>query len=146
MALVLTDEQRMVKDSADGFFAEHGPVSQLRKLRDAKDPDGFDRGLWAKMAEMGFAGVAIPEQFGGAGLGMVAAGLIQEAIGRNLSISPFLSSAILSATAIAKGGTEEQKAALLPKMAAAELIVAVASDEAARHQPNQVATRAEASG
>lgn len=146
MALVLTDEQRMVKDSADGFFAEHGPVSQLRKLRDAKDPDGFDRGLWAKMAEMGFAGVAIPEQFGGAGLGMVAAGLIQEAIGRNLSISPFLSSAILSATAIAKGGTEEQKAALLPKMAAAELIVALASDEAARHQPNQVATRAEASG
>ncbi len=146
MALVLTDEQRMVKDSADGFFAEHGPVAQLRKLRDAKDPDGFDRGLWTKMAEMGFAGVAIPEQFGGAGLGMVAAGLIQEAIGRNLSLSPFLSSAILSATAIAKGGNDEQKAMLLPKMAAAELIVALAADEAARHQPSQVATRAEPSG
>jgi acyl-CoA dehydrogenase len=146
MALVLNDEQRMVKDSADGFFAEHAPVSQLRKLRDTKDPDGFDRGLWAKMAEMGFAGVAIPEQFGGAGLGMVAAGLIQEAIGRNLSISPFLSSAILSATAIARGGSDEQKTALLPKMAAAELIVALAADEAARHQPSQVATRAEPSG
>jgi acyl-CoA dehydrogenase len=98
------------------------------------------------MAEMGFAGVAIPEQFGGAGLGMVAAGLIQEAIGRNLSISPFLSSAILSATAIARGGSDEQKTALLPKMAAAELIVALAADEAARHQPSQVATRAEPSG
>jgi alkylation response protein AidB-like acyl-CoA dehydrogenase len=59
MALVLNDEQRMVKDSADGFFAEHGPVSQLRKLRDAKDADGFDRGLWAKMAEMGFAGQSL---------------------------------------------------------------------------------------
>ena len=77
MALVLNDDQRMVKESADGFFAEHAPVSQLRKLRDTADADGFDRGLWAKMAEMGFAGVAIPEQFGGAGLGMVAAGLIQ---------------------------------------------------------------------
>jgi len=77
MALVLTDEQRMVKESAEGFFAEHGPVSQLRTLRDRKDADGFDRGLWAKMAEMGFAGVAVPEQYGGAGLGMVAAGLIQ---------------------------------------------------------------------
>jgi acyl-CoA dehydrogenase len=146
MALVLTDEQRMVKDSADGFFAEHGPVSQLRKLRDTKDPDGFDRGLWHKMAEMGFAGVAIPEAFGGAGLGMVAAGLIQEAIGRNLSLSPFLSSAILSATAIARGGSQEQKAALLPAIASADLIVALATDESARHQPAQVATRAEAAG
>ena len=76
MALVLTDEQRMVKESAEGFFAENAPVSQLRKLRDAADADGFDRGLWAKMAEMGFAGVAIPEQFGGAGLGMVAAAVM----------------------------------------------------------------------
>ncbi len=146
MALVLTDEQRMVKDSANGFFASEGPVAQLRKLRDAKDPDGFDRGLWAKMAEMGFAGVAIPEQFGGAGLGMVAAGLIQEAIGRNLTLSPFLSSAVLSAVAIAKAGSDEQKSALLPKMAAAELIVALAADEAPRHAPHQVATRAEPSG
>ncbi len=146
MPLVLNDEQRMVKDSADGFFASEAPVSQLRKLRDEKHADGFDRGLWAKMAEMGFAGVAIPEQFGGAGLGMVAAGLIQEAIGRNLSLSPFLSSAVLGATVIARGGSEEQKAALLPKMAAAELIVALACDEAARHTPAHVATRAEAAG
>jgi acyl-CoA dehydrogenase len=146
MALVLNDEQRMVKESADGFFAEHAPVSQLRKLRDTADADGFDRGLWAKMAEMGFAGVAIPEQFGGAGLGMVAAGLIQEAIGRNLSLSPFLSAAILSATAIARGGNEDQKAALLPKIAAGELIVALAADEKARHQPAAVSTKAEASG
>lgn len=146
MALVLNDEQRMVKESADGFFAEHAPVSQLRKLRDTADADGFDRGLWAKMAEMGFAGVAIPEQFGGAGLGMVAAGLIQEAIGRNLSLSPFLSAAILSATAIARGGNEDQKAALLSKIAAGELIVALAADEKARHQPAAVSTKAEASG
>ncbi|MGQ5702643.1 acyl-CoA dehydrogenase family protein [Sandaracinobacteroides sp. A072] len=146
MALVLNDEQRMVQESANGFFAEHAPAAQLRKLRDTKDPDGFDRGLWAKMAEMGFAGVAIPEQFGGAGLGMVAAGLIQEAIGRNLSVSPFLSASILSATAIARGGTEDQKAALLPKIAAAELIVALAADETPRHQPAHVETRAEVSG
>jgi len=146
VALVLNDEQRMVKDSADGFFASEGPVAQLRKLRDSKDPDGFDRGVWAKMAEMGFAGVAIPEQFGGAGLGMVAAGLIQEAIGRNLTLSPFLSSAIVAATAIAKGGSEDQKVALLPKMASAEIIVALAADESPRHAPHHVATRAEPSG
>jgi len=146
MALVLNDEQRMVKDSADGFFGGEAPVAQLRRLRDEADADGFDRGLWRKMAEMGFAGVAISESYGGAGLGMVAAGLIQEAIGRNLSLSPFLSSSVLAATVIAKGGSEEQKAALLPKMAAAELIVALASDEAARHAPSHVQMRAEPAG
>ena len=52
MALVLTDEQRMVQTSAEGFFAEHAPVAQLRTLRDTKDTDGFDRKLWARMAEM----------------------------------------------------------------------------------------------
>jgi acyl-CoA dehydrogenase len=146
MALVLSDEQRMVKESADGFFASEAPVAQLRKLRDAKDADGFDRGLWAKMADMGFAGVAIPEAYGGAGLGMVAAGLIQEAIGRHLSLSPFLSSSVVAARAIAHAGSAEQKAALLPRMAAAELIVALAADERPRHQPHEVATRAEPAG
>ncbi len=146
MALVLNDEQRMVKDSADGFFAEHAPVAQLRKLRDSNSADGFDRALWAKMADMGFTGVAIPESHGGTGLGMVAAGLIQEAIGRNLSLSPFLSSAIVAATAITRGGSPEQKAALLPQMAAASRIVALAADERPRHAPAHVETRAEASG
>jgi alkylation response protein AidB-like acyl-CoA dehydrogenase len=146
MALVLSDEQRMVRESAEGFFAEHGPVSELRRLRDAKDETGFDRGLWARMAEMGFAGVAIPEAHGGAGLGMVAAGLISEAIGRNLSLSPFLSTAVLAATILGRGGSAEQQAGLLPAMAAGELLVALASDEKARHAPRHVATRAEPSG
>lgn len=146
MALVLTDDERLIRDSAEGFFAEHAPVAELRRLRDRRDPTGFDRALWARMAEMGFAGVAIPQDHGGAGLGMVAAGLIQEAIGRNLSLSPFFSTSILAATLLARGGNDEQKAALLPRMAAAEMIVALAADEAPRHAPTEVATRAEASG
>ncbi len=146
MALVLTDDERMIRDSAEGFFAEHAPVAELRRLRDSRDPHGFDRALWARMAEMGFAGVAIPEAHGGAGLGMVAAGLIQEAIGRNLSLTPFLSTSILSATLLAKGGTAEQKAALLPRIAAAEIVVALAADEAPRHAPAHIGTRAHASG
>jgi acyl-CoA dehydrogenase len=98
------------------------------------------------MAEMGFAGAAIPEAYGGAGMGMVVAGLIAEAIGRNLSMAPFLSSSVVAATAIARGGTDEQKAALLPRMAAAELIVALAADEKARHAPAHIEARAEPSG
>lgn len=146
MALVLTDEQRMVRDSAEGFFAEQGPVSELRRLRDSNDATGFDPGLWARMAEMGFAGVAIAEAHGGAGLGMVAAGLISEAIGRNLSLSPFLSTSVLAATILGRGGSAEQQAALLPPMAAGRLIVALASDERARHAPRHIATRAEPAG
>ncbi|MFN3370213.1 MAG: acyl-CoA dehydrogenase family protein [Sphingomonadaceae bacterium] len=146
MPLVLDDEQKMVKESADSFFAGEAPVAQLRSLRDARDATGFSKPLWAKMAEMGFAGVLVPEDKGGTGLGMVAAGLVSEAIGRNLSLSPFLSTAILAATAIAKGGTEAQQAELLPRIAAAELIVALAADEAPRHRPAFIETRAEPHG
>ncbi len=146
MALVLTDDQTMVRDSADAFFAGEAPVGELRRLRDAGDATGFDRGLWAKMAEMGFAGMLVPEAHGGSGFGYVAAGLVQEAAGRNLSPSPLLSTAILAATALIRGGTPEQQAQYLPQIAQGERLFALAADEAARHAPHHVATRAEASG
>ena len=76
MALVLNDDQKMIRDSADGFFKTEAPVAQHRKLRDTADATGFDNNVWAKMAEMGFAGVLVPEEPGGAGFGHVAAGLI----------------------------------------------------------------------
>ncbi|WP_448580070.1 acyl-CoA dehydrogenase family protein [Thermaurantiacus sp.] len=142
MALVLNDEERMVKETADGFFAAEAPVTAMRAIRDARDPMGFSRDLWAKMAAMGFAGVAVPEAHGGTGLGLVAAGLIQEAIGRNLSLSPFLSTSILAATVLARGGTAEQKESFLPRIAAAELVMALAVDEKPRHAPAHVETRA----
>ncbi|BBE35903.1 acyl-CoA dehydrogenase family protein [Sphingosinicella microcystinivorans] len=145
MALVLTDEQAMIREAADGFFATEAPVSELRRLRDTQDATGFSADLWKKMAEMGFAGVLVPEVHGGSGLGLVAANLIQEAVGRNLSLSPFLSTAVLGATALA-GANEDQQAALLPKLAAGDLLLALASDEASRHAPHLVRTRAEAAG
>nr|WP_295661526.1 acyl-CoA dehydrogenase family protein [Polymorphobacter sp.] len=146
MALVLTDDQTMIRESADGFFASEASVAQLRRLRDAADATGFDRGLWHKMAEMGFAGVLVPEAHGGSGFGYVAAGLLQEAIGRNLSLSPLLSTAILGATALLRGGSPEQQAQYLPQIASGERLFALAADEAPRHDPSHVTTRAEASG
>ena len=146
MALALNDDQRMLRESAESFFAGEAPISAFRKLRDAADPTGFDRALWKKMAEMGFAGVVIDEAHGGSGFGYVGAGLIQEAIGRNLSLSPMLSTAILAATAIAAGGSAEQKAAWLPKIAAGETLFALAVDEKSRHDPAHIATRATQSG
>ncbi len=146
MALVLTDDQTMVRDSADAFFAGEAPVAEQRRLRDADDATGFDRGLWAKMSGMGFAGMLVPEAHGGSGFGYVAAGLVQEAVGRNLSLSPLLSTAILAATALVRGGSPEQQAQYLPQIASGERLFALAADESSRHAPAHVATRAEASG
>jgi alkylation response protein AidB-like acyl-CoA dehydrogenase len=146
VALVLTDDQTMIRESADGFFASEAPVGELRRRRDAADATGFDRGLWHKMAEMGFAGVLVPEAHGGSGFGYVAAGLLQEAVGRNLSLSPLLSTAILGATALLRGGSPEQQAQYLPQIASGERLFALAADEAPRHDPGHVTTRAEASG
>ncbi len=146
MPLTLTDDQKMIRDSADGFFKTEAPVAQHRKLRDTADANGFDRNVWAKMAEMGFAGVLVPEEHGGAGFGHVAAGLIMEAIGRNLSAAPMLSTGILGVTALTAAGTPEQQAKYLPLIAQGQRLFALAADEAARHNPAHVATTATPSG
>jgi acyl-CoA dehydrogenase len=145
MPLILTDDQQMIRDSAEGFFKDEAPVSQHRSLRDSKDAAGFSRDVWAKMAEMGFAGVLVPEAHGGADMGHVAAGIILEAMGKNLSAAPMLSTAVLGATAL-KQGTAEQQAKYLPLIAQGAHLLALAADEAARHKPNHVATTATPSG
>ena len=90
MALVLTEEQSMLRDSARGLISDKAPVSHLRQLRDSKDATGFSRELWKAFAEMGFSGLLVPENFGGSGLGCVEAGVVMEEIGRTLMPSPFL--------------------------------------------------------
>ena len=100
MALVLTEEQSMLRDSARGLISDKAPVSHLRQLRDSKDATGFSRDLWKAFAEMGFSGLLVPEKFGGSGLGCVEAGVVMEEIGRTLMPSPFLSTAVLAASAL----------------------------------------------
>ncbi|MBR0869747.1 acyl-CoA dehydrogenase family protein [Bradyrhizobium tropiciagri] len=144
MALVLTEEQSMLRDSARGLISDKAPVAHLRGLRDAKDADGFSRELWKTFAEMGFAGLLVPEQFGGSGLGCVEAGIVMEEIGRTLMPSPFFATSVLAASALSRGGSEAQKKQHLPKIADGSLLVALAIDEGAKHRPLQtklVATR-----
>ncbi|RZJ97057.1 MAG: acyl-CoA dehydrogenase [Brevundimonas sp.] len=144
MPLILTDEQTMLKEAADGFLNEQAPIAHFRKLRDQRDADGVSRELWRAFGEMGFAGVLIDEAHGGSGLGAVEAGVIAESLGRMLTPSPFFGSAVLGATLL-KGGSEDQQA-WLAKIAAGEAIVAVALDEGAKHAPERIATTAERSG
>jgi alkylation response protein AidB-like acyl-CoA dehydrogenase len=146
MALVLTEEQSMLRDSARGLIGDKAPVSHLRQLRDAKDATGFSRELWQAFAEMGFAGLLVGEDFGGSGLGCVEAGIVMEEIGRTLMPSPFLSTAVLTASALSCGGSAAQKSEYLPKISAGGLIGALAVDEGSKHRPLQTALKATRAG
>jgi alkylation response protein AidB-like acyl-CoA dehydrogenase len=146
MALVLTEEQSMLRDSARGLISDKAPVSHLRGLRDSKDATGFSRDLWKAFAEMGFSGLLVPENFGGSGLGCVEAGVVMEEIGRTLMPSPFLSTAVLAASALSRGGSEAQQSAYLPKISDGSLLAALAVDEGTKHRPLQVQLQAVRSG
>ncbi|MCP1829521.1 alkylation response protein AidB-like acyl-CoA dehydrogenase [Bradyrhizobium sp. USDA 4532] len=146
MALVLTEEQSMLRDSARGLISDKAPVAHLRGLRDAKDATGFSRDLWKTFAEMGFSGLLVPDQFGGNGLGCVEAGIVMEEIGRTLMPSPFLATSVLAASALSRGGSEAQKAQHLPKIADGSLLAALAIDEGAKHRPLQTKLQATRSG
>ena len=136
MALVISQEHELLRDAAKGFLAEHGPVSGLRALRDSDDPFGFDPALWQRMTEMGWAGILIPEQYGGLDFGIVGAGLLMEEMGRTLSASPFFSSAVMAATLLKENGNDKQKERLLPQLASGQAVIALALDEGRAHDPS----------
>src|SRR5210317_1451362 len=105
MALVLNEEQVMLKDAAAGFLAEKATVSHQRELRDNDDERGFSGEVWAEMAGMGWAGIAIAEEYGGLGYGYTGLGLVLEQAGRNLSASPLESTVLIGATAVSELGS-----------------------------------------
>ena len=146
MAMLLNEEQGMLKDAAQGYLKTSAPIAQLRKLRDSESDDGFDRKTWKDMAEMGWASVLVPEEHGGVAMGHVAAGVIAEEMGRTLTASPFLSTAILGATALTRFGSEAQKGEYLPRLAAGDFLTALAVDETHKHSPSNVTTTAQRSG
>ncbi len=146
MAMVLNEEQEMLREAAAGFLQEHAPVSQLRRLRDEENIDGFDKESWQSMAEMGWAAVLVPEQYDGVEMGFQAAGLIAEEMGRTLTASPFLTSAMMGVAAISRFGDEEKKNNWLPKLATGEALLTIAVDEGRKHDPQNVTTTALRSG
>lgn len=146
MALVLTDETRMVRESALDFFHENSPVTELRRLRDANDPDGFSRDLWRRMAELGWTGFLVPEDDGGSDFGMMGLAQVMEAAGRTLAATPLMSTALLGASLLALAGSEAQKADYLQPLLAGEHITALALEEGTRHAPDAIALTAENDG
>ena len=123
MEFAFTDEQGMIADTVRAFFVENATSERTRAAMAA---DGIDRDLWTAFAtELGLAGIALPEEHGGAGLGMVELALTAEAAGAQVAALPLLGHAMMG-QAIARGGSAEQHAQWLPRLAAGELISTVA--------------------
>lgn len=135
MALVLNEEQRMLKDSARDFLSATMPVAALRQLRDSDDSRDYNRDHWQQMVELGWAGVVLPEQYGGLDFGYLGLGAIIEETGRRLAASPLLSNIVMCSSALLLAGSEAQKEQHLPAMVSGELTIALAVDEGNHHDP-----------
>ena len=147
MALVLTEDQEILAQSARDFVRDHSPVNRVRALRDAGDEVGFSRDLWREMGALGWPGILIPQQYGGAGMDMADLAVVLEAVGRTLTPEPFLSTVLLGGQLLTRAGNDAQKRAWLPGIAAGEKVVAVAYQETrGRYDLHRVAARAERRG
>ena len=141
---LLTDDQKMLQETAATFLAEEGSIAkQLRHWRDIQCKDGFGHGLWKQFAELGLTGICIPESHGGLGLGATEAALVLEEIGRNLTPSPFLTTAVAAARAI-EGTAHADR--WFPGILAGDSVLALAVDEGPRHAPEHTALEAKRQG
>jgi len=146
MALVINEEQTMLRDAARDFLNNRAPVSHHRQLRDSGEEPGFSRDLWAEMVEMGWASIIIPEEFGGLDYGYTGLGLVLEESGRTLTPSPLISTALLGTSALILSGNQQLCEQWLPQIASGEKLVSLAFEESSQHRPSTVETGAEPEG
>ena len=141
----LTEEQQMIQDQAAKFVAAESPVSRFRKLRE--DEIGWDKAMWAKMAEQGWLSIAIPEEQGGFGGSFLDMAIILEQLGRGLVPEPMIASAVLAGGILSDIGTEAQRDEFLSPMMEGSTSLAFAyAEKQSRYNLNDCATKAEKSG
>jgi alkylation response protein AidB-like acyl-CoA dehydrogenase len=134
-----TEEENMLSESARGFLDDAAPVSHFRALRDAQQT--HDAALWASMARMGWTGILVPEAAGGSDMGHAAAGVLATEMGKTLVNSPFVSTAVMAATALRQVSDNRAQEAL-SQIAQGSLTYAMAIDEIAKFAPEATATSA----
>lgn len=142
MALTLSAEAALVRETALDFFAKRSPVAALRKLRDDKDVLGFSLPLWRQMVELGWAGFLVPEAYGGSDFGCVGLGQVMEAAGRMLAATPLLSTALIGASTLTLAGSAAQREAHLPAIASGQRFLALALEESSHHAPYRISLTA----
>lgn len=145
MDFSLTEEQQLLKDSVDRFVREHYEFETRRQL--ARSSEGYSEDNWKQMAELGWLGVAFPEEYGGIGGGATEIMVIMEGFGRGLVLEPYFATVVLGGNLILHGGSESQKEELLPKLAEGGLKLAFAfAERQARFDLFDIETKAEKSG
>ncbi|MDA9406905.1 acyl-CoA dehydrogenase family protein [Bradyrhizobium sp. CCBAU 45384] len=145
MDLNLSDEQKLLRESAERFVAESYDAGHRRKM--TNDPLGFSPHVWKQFAELGWLALPIPEEFGGLSGGPIEVGILMEAFGRGLVCEPYVATVVLGAALIERCGSTAQKQASLPKIADGSMKLAFAhSERAARFDLAKVATSATKSG
>ncbi|MEU0070040.1 acyl-CoA dehydrogenase family protein [Streptomyces sp. NPDC006332] len=128
MDFAFSAEQEELRRTVRAFLADTSPETEVRRLMET--PEGFDRGLWRRMGtELGLQGLAVPEEYGGAGCGPVEMGVVLEETGRALLCAPFLSSAVLATTTLLRSADEDARKRLLPGLASGELVATLALTE-----------------
>src|SRR5207244_5588260 len=116
-----SEEQEMLRKSARDFLAKESPMTYVRQMME--DERGFTDAQWKKMAELGWMGLILPEQYGGAGLDFVDLVVVLEEMGRVVLPGPFFSTAVLGGVALLTGGSTAQKERYVPRLAAGDLRV-----------------------
>jgi alkylation response protein AidB-like acyl-CoA dehydrogenase len=141
---LLSDDQKMLQETAASFLADEGAIpKQLRHWRDTACTDGYGTDLWKRFGELGLTGICIPESQGGLGLGATEAALVLEEIGRNLTPSPFLTTAVVGARAI-EGTAHGER--WYPQILPGDAVLAIAVDEGPSHAPERTAVEAKRQG
>ena len=137
-----TEEQELLRQSAADFLNNECPMSYVRQMME--DERGYADALWQKMAELGWMGLILPEQYGGSGLSLIDMVVVLEEMGRVVLPGPFFSTVVLGGGAIAEAGSEEQKQQLLPRLASGQLKTTLAVlEDNARWDAEGVRLRAE---
>ena len=122
-----SDHRRLLADSVADFAARGTDMTRVRRLRGSRDE--YDRAAWSKMAELGWLGILVPEQHGGLGLGLTEMAIVAKGLARTLAPEPLAAAAVLAATALASGENEDLKRSQLPRLAAGEMLPALAWQE-----------------
>ena len=119
--LAFTEEQQMLREVVRSLLAEHAPLSVVREMED--DPVGYPGDLWKQLGALDLLGLLIPEQHGGSGMSLIEGVVLYEELGRALAPVPHFVSCVVSAGALVAGGTAEQQAEWLPKIASGAAVV-----------------------
>jgi alkylation response protein AidB-like acyl-CoA dehydrogenase len=124
MEFGLSEDQKLIDQTLRGFLADTMPLAEIRRVAESRS--GFDDKLWTGLCELGLPGLLVDEAHGGAGLGMMDAAVVVEAMGYGAAPMPFIGTCVMAPVAIALAGNDDQRDTWLPGIASGDIRMAVA--------------------